>query len=169
MADSSRAAGTPARNNGPSTSSDDTAHTGDAVPRPPALAICSSGELHGRIFEIRPGTQAIGRQPHCELRIDDASVSRRHAVVVRDGDAVSTEDTGSTNGTGVNGEPLYEGRRWLRSGDLVRVGGIDLVYFAGSETPVRRAERLLPADGPQHRLDAASRDPARSAHRSRRR
>ncbi|HEX8863309.1 MAG TPA: FHA domain-containing protein [Actinomycetes bacterium] len=146
MADSSRADDTPARDNGSSTSSDDTAHTGDVVPRPPALGIHSGGELHGRIFEIRPGTQAIGRQPHCELRIDDASVSRRHAVVVRDGDAVSIEDTGSTNGTSVNGEPLYEGRRWLYSGDLVRVGGIDLVYFAGSETPARRMALLQPPE-----------------------
>jgi pSer/pThr/pTyr-binding forkhead associated (FHA) protein len=122
----------------------------------PALGVRSGGELHGRVFQIRAGTQVIGRHPDCELRIDDASVSRRHAVVIRDRNAVSIEDRGSTNGTSVNGERLVESRRSLRSGDLVRIGGIDLVYLAGSETPARRAALLEPETGARDQVPSRS-------------
>jgi hypothetical protein len=114
----------------------------------PALVIRSGGELQGRILGVRPGTQVIGRQPGCELRIDDGFVSRRHAVLVHGRDASWLEDAGSANGTSLNGEQLLSGqRRPLRSGDLIRIGRIDLVYLDGSETPTRRQALLQPLSG----------------------
>ena len=125
----------------------------------PALVIRSGGELRGRVLELRPGTQVIGRQPGCELRIDDGFVSRRHAIVARDRDAIWLEDAGSANGTSLNGEQLPKGRRRpLRSGDVVRIGRIDLVYFDGSETPMRRQALLQPPQaGPP--IEVLSRSP----------
>jgi hypothetical protein len=113
----------------------------------PALVIRSGGELQGRVLELRPGTQVIGRQPGCELRIDDGFVSRRHAIVVRDRDAIWLEDAGSANGTSLNGEQLLRGRRQpLRSGDAIRIGRIELVCLDGSETPTRRKALLQPSE-----------------------
>jgi FHA domain len=130
-----------------------------AVPQP-ALAVRSPGELEGRTLRIRPGAQVIGRQPDCELCVDDGYVSRRHAIVVRDGARVTIQDTGSVNGTSVNGERLRAGPRPLRSGDLVRVGRLDLVYLDGLETASRRLALLQPPAGapPVEALSPASED-----------
>jgi hypothetical protein len=69
-------------------------------------------------------------------------------MVVLDKDAAWIEHAGSANGTSLNGEQLPEGRRRpLRSGDVVRVGRIDLVYLDGSETPTRRSALVRPPEG----------------------
>jgi pSer/pThr/pTyr-binding forkhead associated (FHA) protein len=148
MANSPHRADTPVgRRQGPS-SWDETASWNKTVVAQPALVIRSGGELQGRILDLRPGTQVIGRQPGCELCIDDGFVSRRHAIVVRDRDTSWLEDAGSANGTSLNGEQLLRGRRWpLRSGDVVGIGRIDLVYLDGSETPTRRQALLQPPKG----------------------
>jgi pSer/pThr/pTyr-binding forkhead associated (FHA) protein len=52
--------------------------------------------------------------------LDDPNVSRRHAQVRREGDAIFVVDLGSTNGTRVNGVPVREHR--LVSGDVISVG-----------------------------------------------
>ena len=46
----------------------------------------------------------MGRAPECDIELADATVSRRHAEVVRDGDAWFIRDLGSSNGTKVNGD-----------------------------------------------------------------
>jgi FHA domain len=125
------------------------------------LVIRSGGELQGRVLELRPGTQVSGRQPGCELRIDDGFVSRRHAIVARDHDATWLEDAGSANGTSLNGEQLRSGRRRpLRSGDAIRIGRMELVYLDGSEAPTRRKALLQPPEGvpPVEVLSRASTD-----------
>jgi hypothetical protein len=110
----------------------------DEVVIKPVLVVRSSGQLQGRVLEIRPGTQILGRQADCELRIDDGFVSRRHAIVVWDGNEVQIEDTHTANGTSVNGVRLIPGRPWLlRSGDIVRVANIELEYLDGLESPAR--------------------------------
>jgi pSer/pThr/pTyr-binding forkhead associated (FHA) protein len=142
MADRPHRADTPTGREQPSTGWDET------IVAQPALVIRSGGELQGRVLELRLGTQVIGRQPDCELRIDDGFVSRRHAIVARDHDAIWLEDAGSANGTSLNGEQLLRGRRRpLRSGDAIRIGRIELVYLDGSETPTRRKALLQPSEG----------------------
>jgi hypothetical protein len=118
-----------------------------SVPQP-ALVVRSVGELEGQHLEIRRGTQVIGRQTDCELSIDDGFVSRRHAIVVRGDDTgVTIQDARSANGTSVNGEPLHGDPIALRSGDVVRVGRIELVYLDGLETPPRRLALLRSPEG----------------------
>jgi pSer/pThr/pTyr-binding forkhead associated (FHA) protein len=63
----------------------------------------------------------IGRRPSADIVLDDASVSRRHALVLeRDGAPVIADDR-SRNGVFVNGRRVREAR--LRHGDEVRIGG----------------------------------------------
>ncbi len=78
---------------------------------------------------IAHGRYRIGRDPCCELRFDDATVSRLHAEieVLADGGALVV-DLGSLNGTIVGGEKVS--RRAL-SGDFdLRVGNVALSFDA---------------------------------------
>jgi pSer/pThr/pTyr-binding forkhead associated (FHA) protein len=68
----------------------------------------------------------IGRLPECGVVLQDANVSRRHAELRRNGEAVVVTDLGSTNGTRVNGAPVRE--QILSSGDEVSVGSTRLVF-----------------------------------------
>ena len=57
------------------------------------------------VLPLADGTTTIGRALHAGLRLDDHTVSRRHAVVHRDGDEVVLADERSLNGVTVNGGP----------------------------------------------------------------
>src|SRR5262245_28523507 len=68
-----------------------------------------------------PCVVTIGRAPDLELRLEHASVSRRHARIVVDHGEVRISDLDSHNGTRVNGQPLTGGRV-LTTGDVVSIG-----------------------------------------------
>ena len=55
-------------------------------------------------LEVPPGEFVIGRSPDCQLSLDDPLVSRRHAILVVQADAVYVEDLASRNGVLVNGK-----------------------------------------------------------------
>lgn len=84
----------------------------------------------GQQIEIVDG-MVIGRDPAAGVTLIDGRVSRRHAVLrVREG-AVTVEDLGSTNGTGVNGESVST--RALVPGDELSVGGVPLRFTRRDE------------------------------------
>jgi hypothetical protein len=70
----------------------------------------------------------IGRLSECDVMIDDANVSRRHAEIRRTGDDFNLVDLGSTNGTRVNGVAVHEHR--LNSGDVVTIGMTSIRFEA---------------------------------------
>jgi FHA domain/Domain of unknown function (DUF1707) len=92
----------------------------DRIPRP--ARVTSSGLLTGLASE-RPAM--LGRSRACDLVLADDSVSRRHAMVVREGDRIILTDLGSTNGTFVNGRRITQAD--VQPGDRLRLGGLDLV------------------------------------------
>lgn len=76
---------------------------------------------HPRVVELDDGWSRIGRSGSADIRLDDSTVSRRHAVVVRTPDGeLRVLDDRSTNGIAVNGEPVD----WspLADGDELQVG-----------------------------------------------
>ncbi|MEA2340826.1 MAG: hypothetical protein QOG11_903 [Solirubrobacteraceae bacterium] len=79
----------------------------------------------------------VGRSLAAELRFDDATVSRRHARIARDGDTVRVLDDRSLNGVFVNGERVDS--RELVDGDELVVGRHRLVFVdtrrPGPEAP----------------------------------
>ena len=81
----------------------------------------------------------IGRDPACHVVIDDDSVSRKHARVIRDGDTFAVEDLGSKNGTYVNGHAV-EGKRRLANGDRIEICSATL-RFKSSRPPTFAAKR----------------------------
>lgn len=76
--------------------------------------------------ELRDGL-TVGRAPHVDLRLDDASVSREHAVVRRSQSSWTVSDRGSRNGTLLNGTriPMYVDCP-LRDGDRLEFGGVSV-------------------------------------------
>jgi DNA-binding NtrC family response regulator len=80
------------------------------------------------------GDVVIGRSEDADLRIDHGAVSRRHARLAVDGDAVAIFDLGSHNGTYVNKVRLT-GRRMLQPSDVITIHGTTLVFHATSSAP----------------------------------
>jgi pSer/pThr/pTyr-binding forkhead associated (FHA) protein len=73
----------------------------------------------------------IGRDPECEVFIDNVGVSRHHATVAQLGSSYSIRDEGSANGVHVNGRKVSN--QALSDGDLVQVGKFSLrLNLAGS-------------------------------------
>ncbi len=83
-------------------------------------------EWSGGTFVIDQRVTVIGRSSECDLRLDDANASRRHAEVRRIGDGYSLVDLGSTNGTEVNGQRIQETA--LMSGDVISVGTSEITF-----------------------------------------
>ncbi len=84
----------------------------------------------GRRFVLRPGVNTVGRD-HTDIQIADRSISRYHGMIVYDEerDLCSVEDSGSLNGSRVNGERLLSHRpRAIHPGDQVTFGDIILRF-----------------------------------------
>jgi len=107
----------------------------------PFLRIEDSGE----VLPLRGEVTTVGRGRGADIRLDDPSVSRLHAELVRRGPYVYVVDLGlSRNGTRVNGRPVA--RRVLDDGDVLsfgaarcRIGGLpqeDLTEETGLRRPV---------------------------------
>lgn len=78
-------------------------------------------EASGQVHELAHDVTTVGRGEGVDIVLDDPSVSRLHAELVRRGAYVYVTDLGlSTNGTRVNGRPV--GRRVLLEGDVVSFG-----------------------------------------------
>jgi pSer/pThr/pTyr-binding forkhead associated (FHA) protein len=70
----------------------------------------------------------VGRSLAADLRFDDPTVSRRHALIVRQADGVRVLDDRSLNGVFVNGERVEW--RVLGDGDEVTVGRYRLIFLS---------------------------------------
>jgi len=80
-------------------------------------------ELRFPLFKDRV---TIGRTAENDIQLKMAYVSRRHAVVLTEGDATRVIDWGSKNGVYVNSEKVKE--RYLSNGDIVSVGNAKFRY-----------------------------------------
>lgn len=81
-------------------------------------------------FEIEVGWTRIGRSVAADLRLDDPSVSRRHALIVSEpGEALRVLDDRSLNGVFVNGDLVEWGK--LADGDELAIGRYRLFALEG--------------------------------------
>jgi pSer/pThr/pTyr-binding forkhead associated (FHA) protein len=84
-----------------------------------------SGAVTGKNFPLT-GVMVVGRVAGVDLRVDDDSVSRRHAEVEVRGGEVVLRDLGSANGTTVNGNPISE-ETGLSPGDIIQFGVVEMM------------------------------------------
>jgi hypothetical protein len=79
-----------------------------------------------RRFDLRNGSNIIGRGTDSDLQLLDQGISRRHLDIQFDGHYATAYDLGSTNGTTVNGHEISS--QVLRHGDVIRVGHTRIVF-----------------------------------------
>jgi predicted RNA-binding Zn-ribbon protein involved in translation (DUF1610 family) len=81
-----------------------------------------------RVVALQDGFTRIGRSLAAHVRFDDPTVSRRHAVVHREGDRTRLLDDRSLNGVFVNGERAD----WheLSDGDEIVIGRFHLYFIS---------------------------------------
>lgn len=92
--------------------------------------VCRGADGELLDFEISEGWTRIGRSVSADIRLDDPSVSRRHALVVSEpGKSLRVLDDRSLNGVFVNGEEVEWGR--LGDGDELVVGSFCLFALEG--------------------------------------
>ena len=74
---------------------------------------------------------SVGRQPDCDLVIDDPSVSKVHATLAWDAanSRATVQDLGSTNGTFVNVDMRVRKTAILKDGDIISFGEVQFWYL----------------------------------------
>jgi hypothetical protein len=97
----------------------------------PALVVRSGGGREGEQVALSSDLVTIGRTPESYLFLDDVTVSRHHARVVRDATGFAIEDQNSLNGTYVNRQRVE--RHHLVNGDELQVGKYKLVFLEPAE------------------------------------
>ena len=76
---------------------------------------------------IEGAIAVVGRDPSCDLVLNDPKSSRRHAVVESGPDGLVIRDTGSANGISVNGKKTE--RSALKPGDVFRIGDVEVTVL----------------------------------------
>lgn len=92
------------------------------------------GGGHPHVVRLDDGWSRIGRSASAQIRLDDPTVSRRHAVIVRTPDGeLRVLDDRSTNGILVNGESVD----WspLTDGDSLQIGRYHLTVIETAGSP----------------------------------
>jgi hypothetical protein len=93
----------------------------------PAFVVRSGGGRAGESFEALGERVLIGRSPECDVFLDDVTVSRRHAELVREGTTFTIRDLSSLNGTFVNRRRIES--VVLEDDDEVQVGKYRLTFL----------------------------------------
>ena len=93
-----------------------------------ALVIRAGGGRVGESFPLNADRMTIGRRPDSDIFLDDVTVSRDHALLVRRGGDYYLDDLGSLNGTYVNRHRIESHR--LEDGDELQVGKFKLTYIS---------------------------------------
>jgi hypothetical protein len=95
------------------------------------VLVVKRGPRAGMGWVLQEGTTTVGRHPESDIFLDDITVSRQHCRLIVDRAGLTVEDSGSTNGTFVNGTRVD--RATLSAGDEVIVGKFHLGVGKGHE------------------------------------
>jgi hypothetical protein len=93
----------------------------------PALVVRSGGGRAGEHFVPQEDRTTIGRSPDCDIFLDDVTVSRTHALLLRNDGSFVIEDQGSLNGTFVNRNRIESVA--LAADDEVQVGKYRMTFL----------------------------------------
>lgn len=105
----------------------------------PYLKIISGAANSISTFDLSAGETSIGRHPDCTIVVEAGAVSRFHAKVIGTGDTFELADSGSRNGTYLNGQKVASPTA-LKDGDRIRISEVEFSFvaeeksgFSGSE------------------------------------
>jgi len=94
----------------------------ELAPQPERVTL----SVNGRAYEITKRRTVIGRSRDCDVQLEDANVSRRHAELRQEGTAYWIVDLDSTNGVELNGRRVKRAK--LDRGDTLTLGSTDIVF-----------------------------------------
>jgi len=100
----------------------------DVVAGGAALVIRAGGGRAGESFQVSGERLTVGRRPDSDIFLDDITVSRDHAIIVRRGHDYYIDDCGSLNGTYVNRERIES--HHLTDGDELQIGKYKLAFLS---------------------------------------
>jgi hypothetical protein len=101
----------------------------DEVPAGIGVLVVKRGPNVGSRFSLEKDLVQAGRHPESDIFLDDVTVSRRHAEIVREVDGYRVRDAGSLNGTYLNRERVESAL--LADGDELQIGTFKLVFLTG--------------------------------------
>ena len=110
----------------PTADDDIVVHMAD-LPSTSATLVVRNGPQAGVALALEAPVTTLGRHQDSEISLDDITVSRRHAEILRTSAGYVVRDSGSLNGTYVNNQRIDEAP--LRQGDELQVGKFRLVFF----------------------------------------
>jgi DNA-binding winged helix-turn-helix (wHTH) protein len=104
------------------------------------ILVAQDGPLKGQRWALS-NTLMVGRDPTCEIIVQDRQVSRFHARITPSPEGVMVEDLGSKNGTNHNGTEV-SGPVMLQDGDLLGIALAQQFLFLTSDATMPLAEGL---------------------------
>jgi S-DNA-T family DNA segregation ATPase FtsK/SpoIIIE len=130
--------------------------------------VVNAGPQAGRRVSLLPGCYVLGRDPTCEVVLNDPSLSRRHLEVEVGSETVRIRDLDSRNGSAVEGKTLVGGMRLtLDEGPQVEIGRSVITFSRATpripgagvvrdgSTPFNRPPRIVePYRAPRLELEA---------------
>ncbi len=108
----------------------------EELPEGAGMLLVKRGPGAGSRFVLDEPVVSAGRHPESTIFLDDVTVSRRHAEIVRAAEGYVVRDVGSLNGTYLNRERIEE-EVPLTNGDELQIGRFKLVFLATSGSGAR--------------------------------
>jgi FHA domain/zinc-ribbon domain len=93
------------------------------------ILVVKRGPNIGSRFALEKDVVQAGRHPDSDIFLDDVTVSRRHAEIIREGNRYVVHDAGSLNGTYLNRQRVDTAP--LSDGDELQIGTFKLVFLTG--------------------------------------
>jgi len=108
--------------------------------QPCLVHIYPTGPSMGLRYELGEEPLVLGRGEECDIRINDHSVSRRHARIENTGETYAATDLQSTNGTFVNHARAANSP--LQDGDYLRIGNCIFRFLGGGNVEAEYHEEI---------------------------
>jgi pSer/pThr/pTyr-binding forkhead associated (FHA) protein len=92
-----------------------------------SVLVIIKGPNIGDRFLINKSQIKIGRNPESDIFLDDVTVSRKHAVIFKTGNDFKIKDSGSLNGSYINGKIIESSV--LKNMDRIQIGKYVFLFF----------------------------------------
>jgi predicted component of type VI protein secretion system len=100
------------------------------------------GGKEEKTYQLDKSRLVVGREPKCDIQIDNLGISREHCAFSQRGEAYLIQDLNSSNGTYVNGKKITE--HFLNNDDEIIIGKYKLVFKNTAQQPAKEQKEEAP-------------------------
>jgi pSer/pThr/pTyr-binding forkhead associated (FHA) protein len=100
-------------------------------------------KLHDTVikeFKTDQNEIIIGRDPSCDIQIDNIAISREHACILKGSNDYSIEDMNSKNGIFINGKKTN--KKFLKTNDEIIIGKYSLQIVLEEDSAIRKKNKI---------------------------